>query len=101
MRSCKLRIAGLDFDLKVKVGAGFSVYGFQSQDKRWTGVGVSFNIGGGVGTTIGAWTRGESFSTMLSNQTPTNERSTLDRILNTGGHTMVGQALYQYITKDE
>jgi RHS repeat-associated protein len=91
---------GLKFDAKAVAGGGFSVYGFQSQDKSWTGVGVGFNLGTGGGLTIGAWTRGESNLTMLSNQIPTQNRSSLDRFINSsGGIPMVSQAVYQYIRK--
>jgi len=92
---------GLSFDAKAIAGGGFSIYGFQSQDKSWTGVGVGFNLGAGYGATIGAWTRGESNSIMLNNQIPTGDRSRFDRFINNfGGKPMVYQALYQYLEKN-
>lgn len=92
---------GLSFDAKAVAGGGVSVYGFQSEDKSWTGVGVGFNLGAGVGATIGAWTRGESNSIMLSNQIPTQDRSRFDRAINNwGGRPMIYQALYQYVEKN-
>src|SRR5690554_522583 len=91
---------GLAFDVKAVAGAGFSIYGFQSEDKVWTGVGVGLNVGVGKGLTIGAWTRGESNSVMLSNQIPTNQRNFSDRFLNGfSTTTMIGQAMYQYFNR--
>src|SRR5690554_650821 len=91
---------GLSFNAKKIVGGGISFYGFQSEDKRWTGIGVGLSGGAGVGGKVGAWSRGEASSVMLSNQKPTIERSRMDRIINKSGFLpMVSQALFQYIKK--
>jgi len=91
---------GLSFNAKKGVGGGISFYGFQSEDKSWTGIGVGLSGGIGAGGKVGAWTRGEASSVMLSNQKPTAERSQIDRVMNKSGFLpMVSQALFQYLKK--
>jgi RHS repeat-associated protein len=96
--SGKASSMGYNFDAKSIFGGGFSISAFESG--LWKGLSVGLNVGIGEGVTLGAATRGESQSIMLSNEKPTRERSTMDRIINKAGFTpMVTQALYQYITK--
>lgn len=98
--SGKASSIGYNFDAKSIFGGGFSISAFESG--LWKGLSVGLNIGIGKGVTLGAATRGDSQSIMLSNEKPTKERSTMDRVINKAGFTpMVTQALYQYITKQK
>ncbi len=89
---------GVSADVKAVAGGGVSLSAFKSGN--WTGISVGLNFGVGKGVTLGAASRGESTSIMLSNEKPTSSRSGFDRFLNNVGFTpMVGQAVYQYIER--
>ncbi len=89
---------GIGADVKAEIGGGANIFAFRSNG--WHGVGIGGNVGVGGQVNYLSTFHSESNSVMLNNQKLTRERSFGDRAINnSGGSRMIGQAVYQYLTK--
>jgi hypothetical protein len=88
---------GVSQDVKDVVGAGWNLSGFSSGD--WKGISFGVSIGVGASANFGSVHYGQSNSVLLNNVEKTQNRSFVDRILNSNASTAIPQAIYQYFTK--